>query len=74
MAVAQRPGLFTPKPTDTLVAEAEERGQSLKRVVGVLDLSALGLGAIIGTGIFVSSGRRSATPARRSSSRSSSRA
>jgi amino acid permease len=53
MAVAQRPALFTPKPTDTLVAEAEERGQSLKRVVGVLDLSALGLGAIIGTGIFV---------------------
>ena len=53
MAVAQRPGLFTPKPTDTLVAEAQERGHSLKRVVGVLDLSALGLGAIIGTGIFV---------------------
>ena len=53
MAVANRPGIFTPKPTDTLVAEAEERGQSLKRVVGLLDLSALGLGAIIGTGIFV---------------------
>ena len=53
MAVANRPGLFTPKPTDTLVAEAQERGQSLKRVVGLLDLSALGLGAIIGTGIFV---------------------
>ena len=53
MAVANRPGIFTPKPTDTLVAEAQERGQSLKRVVGLLDLSALGLGAIIGTGIFV---------------------
>ncbi len=53
MAVANRPGLFTPKPADTLVAEAQERGQSLKRVVGLLDLSALGLGAIIGTGIFV---------------------
>src|SRR4029079_18868433 len=53
MAVTDRPGIFTPKPTDTLVAEAEERGHSLKRVVGVLDLSALGLGAIIGTGIFV---------------------
>jgi APA family basic amino acid/polyamine antiporter len=52
-AVANRPGLFTPKPSDTLVAEAQERGQSLKRVVGLLDLSALGLGAIIGTGIFV---------------------
>ena len=46
MAVANRPGIFTPKPTDTLVAEAQERGHSLKRVVGLLDLSALGLGAI----------------------------
>ncbi|HZH25378.1 MAG TPA: amino acid permease [Solirubrobacteraceae bacterium] len=33
--------------------ETEEKGQSLKRVVGLGDLTALGLGAIIGTGIFV---------------------
>jgi len=36
-----------------LVRETEEKGQSLKRVVGLGDLTALGLGAIIGTGIFV---------------------
>ena len=34
-------------------AETEEKGASLKRVVGLGDLTALGLGAIIGTGIFV---------------------
>jgi APA family basic amino acid/polyamine antiporter len=53
MAVAEREGLFATKPAQTLVAEAEERGHQLRRVVGLLDLSALGLGAIIGTGIFV---------------------
>jgi basic amino acid/polyamine antiporter, APA family len=53
MAVAERGGMFTTKPTRTLVAEAEERGHQLRRVVGLLDLGALGLGAIIGTGIFV---------------------
>jgi APA family basic amino acid/polyamine antiporter len=53
MATAGRAGLFTTKPTDALVADAEERGHSLKRVVGLLDLTALGIGAVIGTGIFV---------------------
>ena len=53
MATAGRAGLFTTKPTDTLVAEAEDRGHSLRRVVGLLDLTALGIGAVIGTGIFV---------------------
>ena len=36
-----------------LVRETEEKGASLKRIVGLGDLTALGLGAIIGTGIFV---------------------
>jgi basic amino acid/polyamine antiporter, APA family len=53
MAVAEREGLFATKPAQALVKEAEERGHQLRRVVGLLDLSALGLGAIIGTGIFV---------------------
>jgi APA family basic amino acid/polyamine antiporter len=53
MAVAERGGLFTTKPAQTLVREADEQGHQLRRVVGLLDLSALGLGAIIGTGIFV---------------------
>src|SRR3954453_10588029 len=53
MAVAERGGLFATKPTQRLGEEADERGHQLRRVVGLLDLSALGLGAIIGTGIFV---------------------
>ena len=57
MATASKPegrkGLFATKDTDALVRDTEEKGASLQRVVGLLDLTALGLGAIIGTGIFV---------------------
>src|SRR6188472_757681 len=56
MATAQsegRKGLFATKDTDLLVRDTEAKGESLERVVGLLDLTALGLGAIIGTGIFV---------------------
>jgi basic amino acid/polyamine antiporter, APA family len=49
----ERKGLFATKDTDALVRDTEEKGASLQRVVGLLDLTALGLGAIIGTGIFV---------------------
>src|SRR4051794_15941443 len=45
-------GLFATKPIDKLVADTEE-GTTLNRAVGLLDLTALGIGAIIGTGIFV---------------------
>jgi basic amino acid/polyamine antiporter, APA family len=45
--------MFATKPAQALVDEAGEQGHQLRRVVGLLDLSALGLGAIIGTGIFV---------------------
>jgi APA family basic amino acid/polyamine antiporter len=50
---AGRKGLFATKDTAALVRDTEEKGASLNRVVGLLDLTALGLGAIIGTGIFV---------------------
>ncbi len=54
MAVAaRRPGPFARKPTEHLVRETGEEGHSLHRAVGALDLTALGIGAIIGTGIFV---------------------
>ena len=54
MATAEKKsGLFATKPIDALVAETEEKETQLKRAVGALDLTALGLGAIIGTGIFV---------------------
>jgi len=52
MAVQEgsRTGLFATKPVDQLVADTKG---GLKRAVGLLDLTALGIGAIIGTGIFV---------------------
>src|SRR3954464_15290754 len=52
---AKAPGkspLFQRKPMERLVADAEDQN-SLRRAVGVLDLTSLGIGAIIGTGIFV---------------------
>jgi APA family basic amino acid/polyamine antiporter len=52
MATATQPGLLVRKPTRTLIAEARDQA-GLRRAVGALDLTALGIGAIIGTGIFV---------------------
>src|SRR3712207_2315016 len=46
-------GVFITKPVDALVGDTEDSAHQLKRAVGALDLTALGLGAIIGTGIFV---------------------
>lgn len=49
--------LFAKKPLDTLMAEAKESGEhSLKRTLGPFQLTALGVGAVIGAGIFVLSG------------------
>jgi basic amino acid/polyamine antiporter, APA family len=52
MATATRAGLMARKPTATLIAEAGDQA-GLRRAVGALDLTALGIGGIIGTGIFV---------------------
>jgi APA family basic amino acid/polyamine antiporter len=51
MATTARPGPFATKPTEQLLEAAE--GSRLARSIGALDLTALGIGAIIGTGIFV---------------------
>jgi APA family basic amino acid/polyamine antiporter len=49
--------LFATKPLNTLIEEARETGEhSLKRTLGVFQLTALGVGAVIGAGIFVLSG------------------
>ncbi|MBL8189711.1 MAG: amino acid permease, partial [Acidobacteria bacterium] len=49
--------LFLTKPLDKILAEAREEGQhGLKRVLGPLNLIALGIGAVIGAGIFVITG------------------
>src|SRR4051812_36165997 len=46
--------LFTRKPLKKLMAEAEEVGEhSLKRSLGPVNLIALGIGGIIGAGLFV---------------------
>jgi APA family basic amino acid/polyamine antiporter len=46
-------GLFVRKPVDRLVADTQDAAGQLRRAVGLLDLTALGIGAVIGTGIFV---------------------
>src|ERR1700730_14810832 len=49
--------LFATKPLDLLIKEAQQSGEhSLKRTLGAGQLTALGVGAIIGAGIFVLSG------------------
>jgi APA family basic amino acid/polyamine antiporter len=49
--------LFAKKPLNLLLEEARETGaHSLKRTLGVFQLTALGVGAVIGAGIFVFSG------------------
>src|ERR1700753_1967473 len=51
------PGLLAKKPISALLAEAKETGEhSLKRTLGPFQLTALGVGAVIGAGIFVLSG------------------
>src|SRR3954469_21983884 len=48
-------GPWAVKDNEQLVRETQTGGEegSLKRAVGALDLTALGIGAVIGTGIFV---------------------
>src|SRR5712671_1530602 len=49
--------LFAKKPMSMLLTESKEAGEhSLKRTLGAVQLTALGVGAIIGAGIFVLSG------------------
>ena len=45
--------LFLKKPISTLMAESAESGKSLKRTLTAGSLIALGIGAIIGAGLFV---------------------
>ncbi len=53
--------LFAKKSIESLKAEAAASGEhSLKRVLGPVNLTTLGIGAIIGTGIFVLTGQAAA--------------
>src|SRR2546423_608883 len=48
-----KPGVFAVRDVGTLVTETRESGHALKRAVSATQLTAMGVGAIIGTGIFV---------------------
>lgn len=54
--------LFATKPLETLLAQAESE-KGLKRTLGALSLVALGIGAIIGAGIFTLTGVAASTHA-----------
>ncbi len=58
--------LFAKKPLDRLLAESEgagEKGGGLKRTLSATSLVALGIGAIIGAGIFTLTGVAASTHA-----------
>src|SRR5437660_2894063 len=53
--------LFATKPIDMILTETHEEGQhALKRALGATNLITLGIGAIIGAGIFVLTGAAAA--------------
>jgi len=54
-----RRSLFVRKPVSQLLSDAESGGD-MKRTLGVFDLVALGIGGIIGSGIFVITGAAAA--------------
>src|SRR5215212_9482940 len=49
----RRPGIFGIRDVQDLTTETHEAGHELKRSVSAVQLTAMGVGAIIGTGIFV---------------------
>jgi hypothetical protein len=51
--VGKKPGLFATRDVSSLLTETHESGHELKRAVSSWQLTAMGVGAIIGTGIFV---------------------
>jgi len=57
--------LLQTKNLDELIAETHEEGHQLKKVLGPVNLIALGIGAIIGAGIFATIGTAAAGDAHR---------
>jgi basic amino acid/polyamine antiporter, APA family len=55
--------LFRKKSIASLLMDSEKKGLSLKKDLGAFDLTMLGIGAIIGTGIFVLTGVAASTHA-----------
>jgi APA family basic amino acid/polyamine antiporter len=57
--------LFRRKSTDELVADSQDSAHRLKKALGPIDVTALGIGAIIGAGIFATIGTAAAGDATR---------
>jgi basic amino acid/polyamine antiporter, APA family len=58
-------GLFRTKSLDDILAHLGDEGRSLKRTLGALNVTLLGIGAIIGAGIFATVGTAAAGDAAR---------
>lgn len=53
-------GLLRTKPIEELIESSEESGRRLERTMGLWTLIALGIGAVIGSGIFILTGTAAA--------------
>ncbi len=58
-------GVFRTKNLDDILASAQEKGHTLKRTLGPINITLLGIGAIIGAGIFATVGTAAAGDASR---------
>jgi APA family basic amino acid/polyamine antiporter len=58
-------GLFRVKSLDSILKDSEEAGHQLKRALGPIQLTLIGIGAIIGAGIFATIGTAAAGDANR---------
>jgi APA family basic amino acid/polyamine antiporter len=58
-------GIFRTKNLDDILASAQEKGHTLKRTLGPINVTLLGIGAIIGAGIFATVGTAAAGDASR---------
>ena len=53
-------GIFRKKSIDALIAASEEPDKKLRRTLGPWSLTAFGVGAVIGSGIFILTGTAAA--------------
>ena len=59
-------GIFRTNNLDDILAAAQEEGHKLKRTLGPVNVTLLGIGAIIGAGTFATVGTAAASGIRRS--------
>src|SRR5579884_2672687 len=61
MATLRKNPLLRVKPIDVILKQSENAEHGLKRTLGPVSITLLGIGAIVGTGIFVLTGVAAAT-------------